>query len=157
MSCDKYREMISARLDGELQKDENMILDRHLQSCPGCSRFAEELGAINQLSISVETIKMPTNIEQNLLNKTVRSSGRRKSLFSYLSGYYRIPRGFAWAGMLLIFLSAANLVIRYTEFSSRKPRVQMEFINAQPAVQKIIISDDDMVSAGGVSRQFKDI
>ena len=40
MKCEKYRELVSARLDGELEPDELKALDAHLEQCPECAAFA---------------------------------------------------------------------------------------------------------------------
>ena len=36
MSCDKYLELLSARLDGALTGEEERELEEHLAICPGC-------------------------------------------------------------------------------------------------------------------------
>ena len=38
MVCDNVRESLEARLDGELAPDEAREIDRHLATCPSCSR-----------------------------------------------------------------------------------------------------------------------
>jgi predicted anti-sigma-YlaC factor YlaD len=38
--CDRAREWISLRLDGELSELEHRLLGRHLRRCPECSAFA---------------------------------------------------------------------------------------------------------------------
>lgn len=42
MSCDHWRELASARLDGELAGDEATALDAHLATCPACRSFAAD-------------------------------------------------------------------------------------------------------------------
>jgi predicted anti-sigma-YlaC factor YlaD len=41
--CDRAREYASLRLDGELSEFERALLDSHLERCPGCRAFAEDL------------------------------------------------------------------------------------------------------------------
>jgi predicted anti-sigma-YlaC factor YlaD len=45
MTCDRWREAISARLDGEDLGVEPSLLDAHLVRCPGCRSFAAAAGA----------------------------------------------------------------------------------------------------------------
>lgn len=47
--CDRVREGISARLDGEDPGLEPEMLDRHLASCPGCRRWEDEAARINRM------------------------------------------------------------------------------------------------------------
>lgn len=43
--CERFRESVSLGLDGMLSRFERTLLDRHLRSCAGCRRFADELTA----------------------------------------------------------------------------------------------------------------
>jgi predicted anti-sigma-YlaC factor YlaD len=44
--CDRAREYASLRLDGELSEFERVLLDSHLERCPSCHAFAEDLVAV---------------------------------------------------------------------------------------------------------------
>ena len=48
-SCDRVREQVSLRLDGELSQLEHAFVDRHLERCAGCADYAAELEAVAQL------------------------------------------------------------------------------------------------------------
>jgi predicted anti-sigma-YlaC factor YlaD len=41
--CDRAREYASLRLDGELSELEGALLDSHLEHCPSCRAFSEDL------------------------------------------------------------------------------------------------------------------
>jgi predicted anti-sigma-YlaC factor YlaD len=41
--CDRAREYASLRLDGELSDFESALLDSHLERCPSCHAFADDL------------------------------------------------------------------------------------------------------------------
>jgi predicted anti-sigma-YlaC factor YlaD len=41
--CDRAREYASLRLDGELSDFESALLDSHIERCPSCRAFAEDL------------------------------------------------------------------------------------------------------------------
>jgi predicted anti-sigma-YlaC factor YlaD len=41
--CDRAREYASLRLDGELSDFERALLDSHLERCPSCHAFADDL------------------------------------------------------------------------------------------------------------------
>ena len=42
-TCDRAREWVSLRLDGELSPLEDELLDRHLEACPGCRAFEDDV------------------------------------------------------------------------------------------------------------------
>ena len=41
--CEEYRELVSAFIDGWLGGAELLLLESHLEVCPGCRAFEEEL------------------------------------------------------------------------------------------------------------------
>jgi len=45
-NCEKYRELISAGIDGELTLNEQAELDRHLESCAECRRLHDLFSAV---------------------------------------------------------------------------------------------------------------
>jgi predicted anti-sigma-YlaC factor YlaD len=49
MSCDPFREALSARLDGEASPVEAHELEAHLGACPACARWVEELSLLHRL------------------------------------------------------------------------------------------------------------
>lgn len=44
--CDRAREYASLRLDGELSDFERALLDSHLDRCPSCRAFADDLVSV---------------------------------------------------------------------------------------------------------------
>ena len=50
MDCTFYREVISARIDGEADGWESTALDAHLAGCPACRRWAEQAVLITRVS-----------------------------------------------------------------------------------------------------------
>ena len=49
MSCDAYRETLSAMLDGEAAPSEVEACLEHLESCSACARYRDELAAARAL------------------------------------------------------------------------------------------------------------
>ena len=41
-ACDRARQAVSLRLDGELSQLERVVIDRHLDRCPSCAEFAAD-------------------------------------------------------------------------------------------------------------------
>ena len=49
MLCDQCRDLLEARLDGELTPDEAREIDRHLATCASCSRQFDTLTETHRL------------------------------------------------------------------------------------------------------------
>ncbi len=49
MGCDRIREALSARLDGEEPGIEASVVDRHLAACSSCTRWVDELAGLHRL------------------------------------------------------------------------------------------------------------
>jgi predicted anti-sigma-YlaC factor YlaD len=47
MTCERWQEAVSARLDGEDLGVDAALLDAHLRRCPACRRFADQAAAIH--------------------------------------------------------------------------------------------------------------
>jgi len=147
MSCEKYREMVSALFDNELSTEEQKVLLSHLESCSDCGRFADELESFKELGSSVPAEQMPTALETSILCQTVGSVGQKKSLWSHFSGYYRVPRGLAWAAMLAALLLITDAIVESNLRQTTVDETPAEVQIADDAVKKIVLSDDDIVSA----------
>jgi predicted anti-sigma-YlaC factor YlaD len=46
--CDRAREYASLRLDGELSDFERALLDSHIERCPSCRAFADDLVGVTE-------------------------------------------------------------------------------------------------------------
>lgn len=50
MGCDRYREALSARLDGEDDPTERTAVDRHLAGCPDCRAWLDAAAEVTRLA-----------------------------------------------------------------------------------------------------------
>jgi predicted anti-sigma-YlaC factor YlaD len=48
MQCERWRDAISARADGEAPGIDTRLLDAHVATCPGCRRFRDEIDALRR-------------------------------------------------------------------------------------------------------------
>ena len=46
MPCDRFTELLSARLDGALTPEEERELEEHLAACPDCRAVGAQLSAL---------------------------------------------------------------------------------------------------------------
>lgn len=80
MSCEKYLDLISARLDGELPPQEQAELDAHLQTCPACRAIAKDLEGLHTALTELGEVDAPAELSQTVLSKikTEQQAGRRR-------------------------------------------------------------------------------
>ena len=67
MRCDRFREAVSARLDGEPLGMSTAVLDAHLASCADCARWAEAAAETTRFA-RVEIRRVPDLSEQIIAN-----------------------------------------------------------------------------------------
>jgi anti-sigma factor RsiW len=62
--CERSRQAISLRLDGQLSVFERRLLDRHLRGCPDCRRFADDVSAHTSLlrALPLEPVELPIDL-----------------------------------------------------------------------------------------------
>jgi hypothetical protein len=73
MKCDRIRPKISPYLDGELEPAERRDVDAHLEDCPDCSLFYEELVALDrELQSLGRNSSDPKSFRAELLEKANR-------------------------------------------------------------------------------------
>jgi anti-sigma factor RsiW len=59
MDCAQYREVLSARLDGEETAAEREAIDAHLTVCAACRRFADDAAFVTMLARGTEAFWEP--------------------------------------------------------------------------------------------------
>lgn len=103
MNCTQYRELISARRDGEITPDELTDLERHLRDCPDCRAFARELEELGEAMVERPRERIPEKVERRILSDTIGAKASTVSRRAgFLRGYYRVPRSLAWAGVIAL-------------------------------------------------------
>ncbi|MEV6602201.1 zf-HC2 domain-containing protein [Actinoplanes sp. NPDC051346] len=59
MACERWREMLSAQLDGEDDPADRGRVDEHLAGCAGCREWLERAAAVNRLTRTVLVADVP--------------------------------------------------------------------------------------------------
>lgn len=143
MNCTRYRELISARRDGEITPDELTDLEQHLRDCPDCRSFARELEELGETIAERPQEQIPEGIERRILSDTIGakapSASRRAG---FLRGYYRIPRSLAWAGIVALVVLVFFQI--FTPLSKNTQKLAPAPIEDQPS-QHIVLSQRDIV------------
>ena len=79
MNCEKYLDLISARLDGELTQQEDAQLTAHLQECPACRAIADDMNALHSVLPDLGAVDAPAELSQTVMRKikAERAAARR--------------------------------------------------------------------------------
>ena len=70
MRCDEAQELITARVDDEIDGDARIALDDHLKSCPDCARaFAQESLLKRRIQLTARQISAPAGLRRAVEEK----------------------------------------------------------------------------------------
>jgi predicted anti-sigma-YlaC factor YlaD len=83
MRCDRFREALSARLDGEAPGIDEATIDQHLGSCDACSSWSDELTTLHRM-VRVREAEMVPDLSAAILG-TAPAPVRRSPLAEVIS------------------------------------------------------------------------
>jgi len=85
MTCGRFRELMTASLDGEISPADLAELKEHLSGCDSCRREFEEMKRVTEL---IGRIELPKPSEEDMMRY-------------WPSVYARIERGMGWSLLLI--------------------------------------------------------
>ena len=107
-SCDKYQELISRMVDGDLSPEEKHDLADHVETCPSCSALFQAFFAISK-QIGEDLEEPPLDLRDSVMAEVQRAEIRRRN---------RIPtiiRGVLSAAACLAVISGIYLGVSLTQ------------------------------------------
>ncbi len=154
MNCEHCRQLISVAVDQELTEGERGSLDEHLAQCSECAQYAEQIRELERLTAEWEASVMPFDVEQAVLSRArAKPHGWLPRLWS---GSYRIPRPVAWAAAVLLLVLTVDAV-RGPSIPEQTGPVNSGPALIRPAVQKIVLTESDVVSTYTTQAVSKDL
>ena len=79
MNCQDYKDLMMAYLDGELDAEQQKMLEQHLSSCTKCSAELDEFRELKQLTDNVKLVEPEDKIWNqywgNIYNRAERGIG----------------------------------------------------------------------------------
>ncbi len=103
MVCQRYYELISQRLDGELSEDEQQELESHLAVCPSCRALAQQLSGLHEDFSDLEEVPAPEGVAQGVMDR-IRMEETKKMI-----PLFRRPQFKAAAGLAACLVLCAGL------------------------------------------------
>lgn len=106
MNCDRYLELLSARLDGALTEAGARELEAHLVSCPECRAAEGQLAALRSAFAELEDIPAPQDFTQDVMDR-IRESEPNKTVPLFRRPLFRAMTGLAACAALAVGLYGA--------------------------------------------------
>lgn len=107
MDCDKYMELLSARLDGALTEEEERELEEHLAACPDCRAVGAQLSALQGAFPELEEIPVPEGFTQSVMDR-IRAEEPKKVIPLFKRPQFRALAGLAACLVLAVGLYGAS-------------------------------------------------
>ena len=106
MECDKYWELLSARLDGFLSAEEEGELDAHLAVCPDCRAAGAQLAALQGAFSELEEVSAPEGFARGVMDR-IREETSPKVIPLFKRPQVRALAGLAACLVLVVGLYGA--------------------------------------------------
>lgn len=154
MTCDRYIELLSARLDGVLTDGEERELEEHLAICPDCRAAAAQLAALQGAFSELEDIPAPEGFAQGVMDR-VRAEAPPKVIPLFKRPRFRALAGLAACAALVVGLYSVSrlqqdsfeddIVVR----SFNKDAVMEDALPGDAEAPQIASYSDSEETAGG--------
>lgn len=149
MSCERYLDLISARLDGPLSQQDEAELTAHLNTCPQCRAIADDLTNIHSALSGCAAVP-PAELATGVMN-TVRTTRTARK------------RTFRQVGVLAACLVLCVGILRITDaihFDRNRPAVDQTPMTARaipgPAqTEGLAFTNEQRLRLGGMSTSFE--
>jgi anti-sigma factor RsiW len=153
MCAERYIELMHDYLDGDITRDHELELKKHLQACEACREHLHELNDTVAFIKSATHISAPVGTEEKVMNRLPK-----KNSTVGIQKWFRRHPGFVAAAVFFLFMSA-TLVDSFSddnEFSvTKQPNVIVEgqtvTVPAGEVVQgDLVVKNGDLVIEGEV-------
>ena len=112
MRCDQAQELITARIDNELDGAEQSAIDAHLQDCPACrSALAAETRLKKQINEAQRSIVAPDSLRRQIENEfAARRPVAANRFGGGVSSWFKLP---SWRPAFALALLVVSIVTFY--------------------------------------------
>lgn len=139
MACDRYFELLSARLDGALTPKEERELEEHLLNCPDCRAVGAQLAALQAGFSELEEVPAPEGFARGVMDR-IRASEPKKVIPLFKRPQFRALAGLAACLMLVVGIYSV---------SQRQNQEKMMLLNR--SFQHDVLVEESVDGAGDIS------
>lgn len=108
MPCDRFTELLSARLDGALTPEEERELEEHLAACPDCRAVGAQLSALQGAFPELEEVPAPEGFTRGVMERIRTEESEKKVLSLFKRPQIRALAGLAACLVLVVGLYGAS-------------------------------------------------
>ena len=146
LSCDNYREMISAELDGELGNDDRAKLGLHLVQCAECRKFAEQISLFHEIIDSEKALRLPKARRRLILRETIGSNSIWDRILYIIGISGKLTPRAALVASLAIAVVTLGIYLTFTSQSHEQADMRAIQLENKNTVLKLVLSDNDIVA-----------
>jgi len=107
VSCERYHELLSARLDRELTEDEAEELELHLAGCPQCRIVGEQMEEAREVFADLEDTPAPEGFARGVMERIQAEEARPKVIPLFQRPQFKALAGLAACLALAVGLYGA--------------------------------------------------
>lgn len=148
MACQRYYELISQRLDGELSQEEERELESHLRICPGCRALAEQLSGLHEEFSTLEEVPAPEGFARGVMNR-IQAENRKKVVPLFKRPQFKAAAGLAACLVLCAGLYGAGQLDLTGQETASQSKVTAE--TAEPQTKTVPPQGDGSQESADVS------
>ncbi|MDD6188405.1 MAG: anti-sigma factor [Clostridiales bacterium] len=148
-ACDKYIELISAAMDGEISDVDCAALEAHLESCPECRKVSEAFSAISGSFPHEEEV--PESFTAGTMAKIKAEAARPTGFRRFISGYGRYT---GLAAALVVVLLGVHVFTNGGSKSAMDMAASMNTSAESSMALNGAPKDADMADADGIESEF---
>lgn len=138
VSCDRYRDMLTAYLDGELSLRDRADVEKHLENCPACAKLAagmeRSLEAMKLVNGAQDDFELPPGLPEKIAAKVVDERYSKSPVARRLAaamGVAALITGLAAGYALRPYLSGQrtdgdNIMVSAVSFKSESMGVEID-------------------------------
>lgn len=113
MDCDRFREMLSAQLDGEDGPGERAFAEAHMRTCAGCRQWLDDAAAVTRL-VRTHLVSEPSPDLSDAILANLPQPGRRRLRLPRIA----LPRLVPALRILLGTLGAVQILLGVAQIAS---------------------------------------
>lgn len=158
MSCEKYIEMISQEIDGELAQNHSLQLMSHLAQCADCKKSYGQTLRLQEMvfedKLNSATIEIPSNFSKNVIRRIEKEAPpapqneqtELKPLSSFFDRFlpkaqpFFLKPAFSWS-----FAAMTALIISFAFLNNASDNTQRQALLDAKGIEPKVIASKDIV------------
>jgi hypothetical protein len=137
-SCQRFKEMVSDYIDGELDHQNQSLMEQHLRDCLGCKKNISQLKNLIQNLRDLPKIMVSPDFETILRARISMESSlaRRRRERWFPLGQFRVPVYALAAVVLLVAIFTVAILNKSNHYAAPQAKLNSEWYQGEGGVEK---------------------